>query len=123
MLNKKFLVLAGLALLICMVALPAASAATKVARYAYEANQNQLVAYTVDPTTGRLRAIQALTTANLTGYAITVNPAGKFVYLTTGYAGGAGIYGYQIGSTGLLTPITGSPFTSAGGTLKFVPNG
>jgi 6-phosphogluconolactonase (cycloisomerase 2 family) len=121
MLSRKFLVLAGLVLLICIVALPAAPAATKVARYAYEANQNQLVAYTVDPTTGRLRVIQALTTANLTGFAITVNPSGKFVYLTTGYLGGAEIYGYKIGSTGLLTPITGSPFSSGGGTLKFVP--
>jgi len=123
MLTKKFWVLADLALLICIVALPAAQATTKVARYAYEANQNQLVAYSVDPTTGRLRLIEALTTPNLTGLAITVNPTGKFVYLTTGYVGGTEIYGYKSGPTGLLTPIVGSPFSSGGGTLKFVPNG
>jgi 6-phosphogluconolactonase len=125
MLRKKLFVLAALALLICFVVPPEAKAATKVAKYGYEANSGQLVAYTLDPTTGRPRVIQALTAANGTGYAITVNPTGKFVYLTTGYAGppGTQIYGYAIGSTGLLTPIADSPFSSGGGTLKFAPTG
>jgi 6-phosphogluconolactonase len=123
MLRDRLFVLAGLALLICFVALPASQAATKVAKYGYEANYGQLVAYTLDPTTGRPRVIQALTTADLTGLAITVNPSGKFVYLTTGYYGGTEIYGYAIGSTGLLTSLAASPFSSGGGTLKFAPTG
>ena len=123
MLAKKTLILACLTALICLVALPAAQAVTKVSRYAYEANQTQLVGYTVDPTSGRLRVIQSVATPNLTGNAITVNPTGKFVYLSTGYVGGTSLYGYAIGSTGLVTPITGSPFSSGGGTLKFAPTG
>lgn len=98
-------------------------AATKVARFAYEANNGQLVAYSVNPTTGGLREIQAIVSPSLTGNAITINPSGKFVYLSTGYAGGGSLYGYAIGKTGLLTPSSGSPFSSAGGTLKFLPTG
>lgn len=123
MLVKKSLILICFVALISLAALPTAQAVTKVARYAYEANQNQLVGYTVDPASGRLRVIQAVATPNLTGSAITLNPTGKFVYLSTGYNGGTSIYGYAIGSTGLVTPITGSPFSSGGGTLKFAPTG
>jgi len=124
MLRRRFIALACLmSLLISFAALPTTQAATKVAKYGYEANYGQLIAYTLDPTTGRPRLIQALTTANLTGGAITVNPSGKFVYLTTGYYGGTEIYGYAIGSTGLLTPVAASPFSSGGGTLKFTITG
>ncbi|HEY4843290.1 MAG TPA: beta-propeller fold lactonase family protein [Terriglobales bacterium] len=122
MLRRRLIALAYLMLLISFAAPPTAQAA-KVAKYGYEANYGQLVAYTLDPTTGRPRVIQALTTANLTGGAITVNPTGKFLFLTTGYYGGTEIYGYAIASTGLLTPIAASPFSSGGGTLKFAPTG
>lgn len=114
MLRRRLIALAYLMLLISFAAPPTAQAATKVAKYGYEANYGQLVAYTLDPTTGRPRVIQALTTANLTGGAITVNPTGKFLYLTAGYYGGTEIYGYAIASTGLLAPIAASPFSSGG---------
>jgi len=107
MLVKRSLILACLTALICF-ALPAAHAVTKVGRYAYALENGRIAAYALDPTTGQLRVIQSVAVSSYS--LLTVHPSNKFVYVTTG---SNSIAGFRIGTSGLLTPLAGSPFTTA----------
>jgi 6-phosphogluconolactonase (cycloisomerase 2 family) len=97
---------------------------TTSARYAYEVEYSNftpglLVGYSVNPTTGALRALETVQIPS-ENYGIVVDPSNKFLYIPIG----AQILGYSIGANGLLTPLTGSPFNLAGGSsLRFSPNG
>jgi 6-phosphogluconolactonase len=68
--------------------------------------QNAVQSYSIDPVSGNLTKI----TNQLTGTApvsVVIDPTGRFVYVAS-----ADIYAYTISSTGLLAPMTGSPFTA-----------
>lgn len=100
------------------------AAASNIARYAYaleySAHTNgMVVAYSMNPTTGHLRALETVQIPG-TNYGITVHPSNKFLYIPD-----AGqILAYTIGTNGFLQAVAGSPFTLSGGsTLKFTPNG
>jgi 6-phosphogluconolactonase (cycloisomerase 2 family) len=108
MLVKRSLILACLTALVCFAALPPAQAVTKVGRYAYALENGKIAAYVFDPTTGQLRIIQSVAVSSYS--VLTVHPSNKFVYVTTG---SNSIAGYRIGTTGLLTPLSGSPFPTA----------
>jgi 6-phosphogluconolactonase (cycloisomerase 2 family) len=64
----------------------------------------------VNTTTGALTSIGTITTGN-SPYAVAVDPSNRFVYAAG--INGTGVYGYTInGTTGALTLIVGSPFTT-----------
>ncbi len=100
------------------------ASSTTSARYAYEVEysewtQGLLLAYSMNPTTGALRALETVQLPS-ENYGIVVDPSNKFVFIPDG----AEILGYSIATNGLLTPITGSPFNLPGGSsLRFTPNG
>ena len=100
------------------------SAASNVARYAYALEYSAhssglVVGYSMNPTTGALRAIETVQLPS-TNYGITVHPSEKFLYIPNG----SDILAYTIGTNGMLQPVTGSPFNLPGGSaLRFLPNG
>ena len=100
------------------------TAAANVARYAYSLEYSahtsgMVVAYSMNPTTGALRALETVQLPS-TNYGITVHPSNKFLYIPDG----SETLAYTIGTNGFLQPVTGSPFNlSTGSTLKFTPNG
>lgn len=104
----RLIALACLIALVSFAALPAAQAVTKVGRYAYALENGSIAAYAFDPTTGQLRIIQSVAASAYS--LLTVHPSNKFVYVTTG---SDSIAGFKIGTTGLLTPLSGSPFPTA----------
>jgi 6-phosphogluconolactonase (cycloisomerase 2 family) len=96
-------------------------------RFAYLSDNTTLNIYTVNPVTSQLRTVETIAQPAVpsTGN-IYVSPSGKFLYVPVGVAVGSPIYGYSIAaSSGLLNPITGSPFSSVTGaaSLSFTTNG
>jgi 6-phosphogluconolactonase len=120
MLGKRVFVLAFVTTLVCFAALPPAQAVTKVGRYAYALENGRIAAYALDPTSGQLRIIQSVAVSSYNS--LTVHPSNKFVYVSTG---SNSIAGYKIGTTGLLTPLAGSPFPTASTwqEIYFTPTG
>lgn len=112
--------------LISFAALPAAQAVTKVGRFAVAVEKGKVATYTFDPTTGKLRIIQSLAASTGRGASYgsgTIHPNNKFLYVPTG---SNSIAGFEIGTTGLLTPLSGSPFPTAYNTtavIYFTPSG
>ena len=94
------------------------------ARYAYDVEYSNftpglLVAYSMNPSTGALRALETVQLPS-DNFGIVVDPSEKFLYVPDGPE----ILGYSVGTNGLLTPLTGSPFSLDGGSaLRFTPNG
>ncbi|WP_081267639.1 beta-propeller fold lactonase family protein [Variovorax paradoxus] len=85
-------------------------------RFAYVSNggSNSVSAYTVDASTGALRAATTLSVPS--PYALTVDPSGRFVYVSS--TSGAGVSAYSIDrATGDLTAI-GAPSVAVGGTSQ-----
>ena len=74
-----------------------------------ENGNGNLQGYTIDQTTGALALIQGppFGVAGTTAESLVADPIGPFLY-----ALGAGVEAFQIGSTGGLTPVPGSPFFS-----------
>ncbi len=98
-------------------------------RFAYLSENNDIVAYTVNPVTSQLRAIQSVPypvpATSITGI-LNMHPNNKFLYAPVGVAVGSPIYGYSINATsGLLTSLSGSPFASVTGAiyLNFTTSG
>jgi YVTN family beta-propeller protein len=120
MLRRRFIVLACLTTLIGFALLPAAQAVTKVGRYAVVLENGRIATYAFDPTTGKLRIIQSVAASSYS--LLAVHPNNKFVYVTTG---SNSIAGFAIGTTGLLTPLSGSPFPTASAWqgIFFTPTG
>jgi 6-phosphogluconolactonase len=109
-----------------LASVPLVYAVSKVSKYAYAVQNDQLVVYTVNPD-GGLRVIQAITTGQAAPAIGTdtpfVSPSNKFVYTLTGVNGSQSIWGYKIGSNGTLTQIAGSPFAATGAVwMAFTPN-
>jgi|HubBroStandDraft_1064217.scaffolds.fasta_scaffold09504_2 6-phosphogluconolactonase len=125
MLTKRFSVLGCLMAIVCFAAPPAAHAAAKVGRYAVALENGTVATYAFDPTTGQLRIVQSVavsTNDTDTAYSLTVHPNNKFVYVTTGTNL---IVGFELGTTGLLTPLASSPFPTSNGSavIYFTPSG
>jgi probable HAF family extracellular repeat protein len=87
-------------------------------KYAYSVSPsiNTVTAYRIDPITGRLTLLQALTlqTAAFFPGTVTVDPLGKFVYLTNVYSNNVSAYAINP-TNGELTLIPGSPFATGVG--------
>jgi len=77
--------------------------------FLYAVIKGSLQGYTIDQTTGALALMQGLPfgVARTTAESLVADPIGPFLY-----ALGAGVEAFQIGSTGGLTPVSGSPFFS-----------
>jgi 6-phosphogluconolactonase (cycloisomerase 2 family) len=94
------------------------------ARYGYEVEYSNftpglIVGYSINPTTGYLRPLETVQLPS-DNFGIVVDPSNKFVYVPDGPQ----ILGYSVGTNGLLTSLTGSPFSLAGGSaLRFTANG
>ncbi|MGA2350043.1 MAG: beta-propeller fold lactonase family protein [Terracidiphilus sp.] len=66
-------------------------------------------AYSINSGTGVLTAIGSPVATGHTPTAVVIDPTSKFAYASTS----AGIWVYSIGSTGALTALSGTPFSSA----------
>jgi DNA-binding beta-propeller fold protein YncE len=93
-------------------------------RFAYVANftadntSGTISGYTINVSSGALTPIPgALLASGLSPFSVTVDPSGRFAYVT--HRGSNNISGYTItATTGALTPIAGSPFPAQGRTLS-----
>jgi 6-phosphogluconolactonase (cycloisomerase 2 family) len=102
-------------------------AVTPTGRYVYTANANtaSVSAYMVDGGNGALTLIATYPTGQCPN-GVTVEPAGKFVYVVTECGATQGVWGYAIDeATGALTAVSGSPFASGTATraVAAAPNG
>jgi 6-phosphogluconolactonase len=93
---------------------PRAIAVSPNGKLVYTANSdgtNTVGEYTVNPTTGALTSVGTIATGN-SPYSVAVDPSNRFVYAVG--INGPGVYAYTINAaSGVLTLISGSPFTSA----------
>lgn len=82
-------------------------------KFVYTANDdgsNTVGQYTVNPATGALRSVGTIVGGAGTGF-VTVDPTSRFVYQVGGNTDG--VFAYSINpTTGALSKISGSPFTS-----------
>ncbi|MBK9116219.1 MAG: beta-propeller fold lactonase family protein [Betaproteobacteria bacterium] len=84
---------------------PWALAADPTGKYLYVAAIG-LQAYQIDPASGALSAIgPPLSTNNHIAKGVAVDPTGRFVYATWGFADESGVSAYAIGPTGALTAV------------------
>ena len=81
-----------------------------VPRFAYVANSNDntVSIYTVNASTGQLRA-NGYVAAGTQPSAIAVDPSGKFAYVANGQSASVSAYSINI-TTGVLSEVPGSPF-------------
>jgi 6-phosphogluconolactonase len=85
------------------------------------ANNDQVQVFSIDQTSGALSPVGTFRTAGFAAQA-TTDGLDKYLYVTAGNLGGT-VDVYTIGSTGLLTPIAGSPFFINIATLRSEPTG
>jgi 6-phosphogluconolactonase (cycloisomerase 2 family) len=85
------------------------------------ANNDQVEVFSVDQTSGALAPVGTFATAGFAGQA-TTDGLDKYLYVTAGNLGGT-VDVYTIGSTGILSPIAGSPFFISIATLRSEPTG
>ena len=85
------------------------------------ANNDQVEVFSIDQASGALAPVGTFATAGFAAQA-TTDGLGKYLYVTAGNLGGT-VDVYTIGSTGLLTPIAGSPFFISIATLRSEPTG
>ena len=100
---------------------PISAAVDPSGNYLYVANggSNDISAYTIDHNSGQLTPISGSPFLTRQGPAtVLIEPLGHFLYVSSGrfLTASAGVSAYQIGCTGALTEISGSPFTTAFGT-------
>lgn len=86
-----------------------------------DANNDQVQVFSINQTSGALAPAGTFATAGFAAQA-TSDGLGKYLYVTAGNLGGT-VDVYRIGSTGLLTPIAGSPFSINIATLRSEPTG
>jgi len=84
--------------------------------FAAQTGTNSIITFSLDTRTGKLTEVASVSTPNVVNNMI-VDPRGRFLYAGNGAVpfgtlpGDTSLYGYSINpSTGVLTPITGSPF-------------
>jgi 6-phosphogluconolactonase len=85
------------------------------------ANDNQVVVFAINQTTGSLTTVGTFPIGFFAGEA-TTDGLGKYLYVTAGNLGGQ-VAAFAIGSTGSLTPLAGSPFSISIAELKGEPTG
>jgi 6-phosphogluconolactonase len=85
------------------------------------ANNDQVQVLSSNQTSGALAPVGAFATTGFAAQA-TTDGLGKYLYVTEGNLGGA-VDVYAIASTGLLTPIAGSPLPISIATLRSEPTG
>ncbi len=85
------------------------------------ANNHQVQVLSIDQTSGALAPVGAFATAGFAGQA-TTDGLGTYLYVTAANLGNT-VDVYAIASTGLLTPIAGSPFSISIATLRSEPTG
>jgi 6-phosphogluconolactonase len=100
---------------------PGSAAVDPSGTYLYVANElsNDISAYTIDHSSGQLTPVAGSPfQTRQAPTAITIEPLGHFLYVSSDDANTAkaGVSAYKIGSAGVLTEISGSPFTTAFGT-------
>jgi 6-phosphogluconolactonase (cycloisomerase 2 family) len=79
-------------------------------KFLYTANNSTIGEYTVDSTTGALSSIGTVTAGDAP-YAVAVDPSSRFVYAVC--IDTNAVYAYKINqTTGALTKVAGSPFTT-----------
>jgi 6-phosphogluconolactonase (cycloisomerase 2 family) len=83
--------------------------------YVTDPKNNQLDAFTIDSSTGNLTPLSGspfpLNSATQTALFASIDPAGKFLYVSDLYA--SDVLAFSIdGTTGSITLVTGSPFNS-----------
>jgi 6-phosphogluconolactonase len=76
-------------------------------------NSDDIAAFTINPNSGALSPVEGSpfqqAVFNGGGFGVTVDPAGRFLYMANGVAGSISVFAInQI--SGALTPIAGSPF-------------
>jgi 6-phosphogluconolactonase len=85
------------------------------------ANNDEVQVFSINQTSGALAPVGTFATAGFAAQA-TTDGLGKYLYVTAGNLGGT-VDVYTIASTGLLTPISGSPFSISIATLRSEPTG
>jgi 6-phosphogluconolactonase len=95
----------------------AQSAFLSSAQFAYVANENSndVSGYEINAATGRLTPIEGspFNTGKSHPTSVSVDPAGRFLYVTNKNAEGNDVAGFSIDrATGRLTPVPGSPFAA-----------
>jgi 6-phosphogluconolactonase (cycloisomerase 2 family) len=87
--------------------------------YVGSSDSPNVIAFTINPTTGALTTVAGSPFANPGGsnYGITVDPSDRFVYVANDSANSVSAYSIN-GSTGVLTPLLGSPFAAGTGALS-----
>ena len=88
--------------------------------------QGEILAYTIDPSSGQLSTPVPINAPTYL-FEMHVDPTGKFLYASDFDMGAVRVYSIN-SSTGILTEVTGSPFTSTqvtgnGGPLAASPDG
>jgi 6-phosphogluconolactonase (cycloisomerase 2 family) len=85
------------------------------------ANDQQVVVFGIDQTTG---ALTTLGSSPITGFAgqLSTDGLGKYLYVTAANLG-TQVTAFAIGSTGTLTPVAGSPFSISIAQLEGEPTG
>jgi len=85
------------------------------------ANNDQVQVFSINQTSGALAPVGTFATTGFAAQA-TTDGLGKYLYVTEGNSG-SNVDVYAISSTGLLTPIAGSPFPISIATLRSEPTG
>jgi 6-phosphogluconolactonase (cycloisomerase 2 family) len=87
--------------------------------YVGSSDSANVIAFTINPTTGALTAVAGSPFANPGGanYGITVDPSDRFVYVANDSPNSVSAYSIN-GSTGALTLLFGSPFAAGSGALS-----
>lgn len=85
------------------------------------ANNHQVEVFSINQTSGALAPVGTFGTAGFAGEA-TTDGLGRYLYVTAANRG-TSVDVYAIASTGLLTPIAGSPFSISIATLRSEPTG
>jgi len=100
--------------------LPESLAVDNGGNFLYAVVAGNLRGFSIDQTTGALTEIQSspFGTAATTLQSVVADPIGPFVYALN-----AGIEAFQIGSTGALMPVAGSPFFSSLGGVAITMTG
>lgn len=91
-------------------------AAAPNGHFLYVPDVNQIDVLSVDAMTGVPTAIPGSPFAAAGDEQLVVDPSGEFVYASDGNPPG-GILAFTVGSTGALTPVSGSPFGIPGQTV------
>lgn len=89
---------------------PQALAMQPNAERVYVATNGGVQGFTIDPSTGKLNPISGATIGKTDLNGIYIEPAGKFLYITTSPQGSpGGVYGYSIAADGALSALAATP--------------